>query len=130
MAIPEAGGARSEGHPGGPFGSIESAHEYVGILLEALEETAADVGHELHGPNSSVAVRRRQAFQLVAYKLEQLRIHVATTRRLLNDLRTLRRMLHGERAITPMASVIRVARGVATAPGTADGGPVLFEPAG
>ncbi len=89
-------------HPGRPFDSIESSHEYVGMLLQDIEETAADVGENLHRPHGPETARRREAFQLVAYKLEQLRLHLATSRRLLNDLRTLRRMLHGERSMTPV----------------------------
>ena len=56
------------------------------------------------GPKARRRTRRREAFQLVAYKLEQLHLHLATSRRLLNDLRALRRMLHGEREFTPMAA--------------------------
>jgi len=91
-------------HPGHPFGTIESAHEYVTLLLQAVGETAANLGEDLHRTPSAGAARHREAFQLVAYKLEQLRFHVATSGRLLNDLRTLRRMLHGERS----ASLARV----------------------
>jgi len=84
-------------HCGRPFDSIESSHEYVGMLLEAIDEAAADVGEEVCGVDRAGTTRRHQAFQLIAYKLEQLRSHLTTSGRLLNDLRTLRRMLHGER---------------------------------
>jgi hypothetical protein len=87
-----------------PFESIESSHEYVALLLQAIEETAADVRKDLGRPNRAAAVRRRQGFQLVAYKLDQLRRHVATSHCLLNDLRTLRRMLQAEGAMTPATS--------------------------
>ena len=40
--------------------------------------------------------RRREALQLVAYKLEQLRFHLTTSRRRLNDLRNLRHIVEGE----------------------------------
>jgi len=85
-----------------PFESIESSHEYVALLLQAIEETAADVRRGLRRPQPAAALRRRQAFQLVAYKLEQLRRrHVATSHSLLNDLLTLRRMMRVEGAMTP-----------------------------
>jgi len=90
--------------PGRPFDNIESSHEYVTLLLQAIEETATDVGENLQGPHNPKTARRREAFQLVAYKLEQLHLHLSTSRRLLNDLRTLRRMLHGERELIPMAA--------------------------
>jgi hypothetical protein len=83
---------------GRSFDSIESAHEYVALLLEVVEETAADIREEACGTDGTRATRRLQAFQLVAYKLEQLCSHLTTSGRLLNDLRTLRRILHGERS--------------------------------
>jgi hypothetical protein len=92
--------ARAGRHPKGgtatisPFGTIESSDEYVALLLQTVEETATDVGEDLrltHGTGG----RRREALQLVAFKLEQLRYHLATSRRRLNDLRTLRRMVEG-----------------------------------
>jgi hypothetical protein len=43
--------------------------------------------------------RHREALQLVAYKLEQLRFHLATSRRRLNDLRNLRGILDGDRSV-------------------------------
>jgi len=39
-----------------------------------------------------------QALRLVLYKLEKLEQHIRASRRLLNDLRTLRRLLLDERA--------------------------------
>ena len=93
-----------KGHPGRHFGTIESAHEYVAMLLRAIEETTTEVGEDLRGSHFARASRRREAFQLVAYKLEQLRFHLAISQRRLNDLRTLRRMLHGERSLTAVAS--------------------------
>jgi hypothetical protein len=40
--------------------------------------------------------RRREALQLVAFKLEQLRHHLAISRRRLGDLEALRLVLDGE----------------------------------
>jgi len=76
------------------FDSVESAREYVGLLLEAIQETAAEVGEDLRLPESGAA-QRREAFQLVAYKLEQLRVHMTACRRRLDDLHALRRILEG-----------------------------------
>jgi hypothetical protein len=89
---------------GHPFPSIESAYEYVGLLLQAIEETAVDVDEDLGDARQDGSARRREVFQLIAYKLGQLRFHLSASRRLLNDLRTLRRMLEGTRSVTPMAS--------------------------
>ena len=43
--------------------------------------------------------RRLQAMQLVSYKLNKLADHVNGSRSVLNDLRTLRRLLLRERAL-------------------------------
>ena len=39
----------------------------------------------------------REALQLVSYNLAKLTLHITTSRRILNDLRTLRRLLLAER---------------------------------
>lgn len=85
-----------------PFDTIESAHDYIDLLLDAIEETRRDVGSEIRmstGPNRE---RRAEALQLVALNLNKLSSHITKSRRILNDLRTLRRLLLDERK--PMAS--------------------------
>jgi hypothetical protein len=80
-----------------PFDTIESAQDYIDLLLEAIDETRRDVGAEIRlsaGPESE---RRAQALQLVALNLNKLSSHVIKSRRTLNDLRTLRRLLLEER---------------------------------
>jgi hypothetical protein len=85
------------GEHGTSFGSIEAAHEYVGLLLEAVREAQQEIDEDLSRARGNGAARREQALQLVARKLERLDVHLATGRRLLNDLRTLRRLLLDER---------------------------------
>jgi hypothetical protein len=80
-----------------PFDNIESAHEYVALLAEAIDEAVSEIAEEMRAPGAEG--RRLQALQLVAYKLDRLRGHMAASRRLLNDLRTLRRLLLGERLV-------------------------------
>lgn len=81
-----------------PFDNIESAHEYVGLLVEALEESEGAVQEDIERAETEGAQRRLEALQLVAHKLAKLKVHVTTSRRILNDLRTLRRLLLRERA--------------------------------
>ena len=80
-----------------PFASIESAQEFLGLLLEvvgdARQATTADLEVE-----SEPESRRKDALRLVLYKLDKLEQHLGSSRRLLNDLRTLRRLLLDERA--------------------------------
>ena len=80
-----------------PFDNIEGAAEYVTLLAEAIAEAEAAIQEDIAEARDHGAVRRVQALRMVAFKLEKLGGHVISSRRLLNDLRTLRRLLLGER---------------------------------
>ena len=80
-----------------PFDSLEGSHEYVALLAEAIEEARQDVEAEIALAVAEAADRRKEALQLVAYNLAKLNLHMTTSRRILNDLRTLRRLLLDER---------------------------------
>jgi hypothetical protein len=80
-----------------PFDSIEGALEYVGLLREAVQKAKDAVGEEAVRADSESAGRRLEALRLVTYKLDRLAGHVSASHRLLQDLRTLRRLLRGER---------------------------------
>ena len=83
--------------PETPFDSIEGAHEYVGLLGEALAEARGAIEEDIALARGEGATRRLEALQLVTYKLDRLKHHLGASRALLNDLRTLRRLLLGER---------------------------------
>ena len=89
-----AGHPAAAAPPADAFASIEASHAYVARLLQVVEETATAVGEDLRAAQGAGG-RRREALQLVAYKLEQLRVHLAVSRRRLGDLRTLRLILDG-----------------------------------
>jgi phospholipid N-methyltransferase len=80
-----------------PFESIESAQEFVELLAQAIEESKAEIEVQATTAQDAGDERQQQALQLVAYKLASLGSHMATSRRILNDLRTLRRLLLEER---------------------------------
>jgi hypothetical protein len=80
-----------------PFDSIEGSHEYVALLAEALDEARRDVESEIVVAERDGADRRKQALLLVSYNLAKLNLHITTSRRILNDLRSLRRLLRAER---------------------------------
>lgn len=82
--------------PETPFENIESAQEFVSLLIESIEEAKQDVEAEITQPQPE---RRMQALQLVAYNLEKLAGHMMTSQRILNDLRTLRRLMYQEREV-------------------------------
>jgi len=81
-----------------PFDSVESAYEFVGLLREALDEAYAQIQDDIDAAREKGAERRIQALGLVDAKLNQLRNHVLASLIILNDLRTLRRLLLGERS--------------------------------
>jgi hypothetical protein len=80
-----------------PFESIEGAHEYVHLLEDAIVDTRASIADDIVAATEQNAERRLDALRLVEYKLKQLHEHMHASGRLLNDLRTLRRLLLGER---------------------------------
>ncbi len=91
--------------PETPFDSIDGSHQYVALLADAIEEAKADVEAEIALANADGAPRRREALQLVSYNLIKLSSHITSSRRILNDLRTLRRLLLDER--TAVESLVR-----------------------
>jgi len=96
-------------HSETPFDNIESSHEYVTLLAEAVEVAIADLEADigLAGTDGTDS-RRMQALQLVLFNLNKLRSHMSSSRKILNDLRTLRRLLLEERTL---AKVFRQAAG-------------------
>ena len=85
-------------NPRTPFYSIEGAHEYVGMLGEAIEEARRAIQADtVAAASARGAERRLEALRLVEYKLDQLQNHIGSSSRILNDLRTLRRLLLGDR---------------------------------
>jgi hypothetical protein len=90
--------------PATHFDSIEEAHDYLGVLRQIVEETQALILEESDDTDLGQAGRRLDALRLVSYKLGQLDGHLAASSRLLNDLRTLRRALYGERKGQPTSA--------------------------
>jgi hypothetical protein len=58
--------------PETPFDNIESAQEYVNYLLEATQEAHKQIETEIERAADVKLARRRQALQLVSYKLAKL----------------------------------------------------------
>jgi hypothetical protein len=83
-----------------PFETIESTHQYLQLLDKVLEEVQQSTEEDLKRiilTDTMVIGRSVEAVHLVTYKIEQLRHHVKASSRILNDLRTMRRLLLGER---------------------------------
>jgi hypothetical protein len=86
-------------HERTPFDSIEGSLEYIGLLREAIDTAKKSVAQQSERASEEAAPRRLEALQLIAYKLDRLAWHVDGSRRLLNDLRMLKRLLLGERQL-------------------------------
>ncbi len=81
--------------PQTPFDSIENAHDYIRLLVEAIAESKSEIAADI--ASASKSERRVQALQVVQLKLDKLEQHLQVSSRLLNDLRSLRRLLFEER---------------------------------
>lgn len=92
----------------GPFDSIESAHEYVALLLQEVDANAAGIQEDVCTALREGAGRRLDALRLTEFKLKELARHLSASRRLLNDLRLLHRLLtDGGRGASHPATALR-----------------------
>lgn len=80
-----------------PFESIESAHEYIALLREQVQEVETGILEDITEAQKVGTARQLDALRLVDYKLKQLASHLTITSRLLNDLRALSRLMLRER---------------------------------
>ncbi len=84
------------------FDTIESAQEFLALLREAVDEAKQTSEADLLEPELNVG-RQLDAVRLVLFKLDKLEQHLKISARLLNDLRTLRRLLLEERPESNLA---------------------------
>lgn len=83
--------------PTRPFDSIESAHEFIALLEESIGDAVRDVKDHAQQASQQQDARSVEALNLALYKMSQLSLHMHKSRRILNDLRTIRRLLFQER---------------------------------
>lgn len=81
-----------------PFESIESAYEYLSVLATTVLEAMGDLKRDQDVAARDGAHRRAEAIGLAMYKLKMLNCSICKSRRMLNDLRILRRLILNERA--------------------------------
>ncbi len=79
--------------PETPFDNIESARQFVELLIEAIEESRRDVDGDIALSEGNHSGRSKKALQLVSANLAKLSQHMTTSRRILNHLKTLRQLL-------------------------------------
>jgi hypothetical protein len=85
------------------FDSLESAQEFMILLAASIEEAAQDVEEGRRDAVGDGQDRRVQALDLALYKLKLLDGQVQKSRRILNDLRAIRRLLYSERVAAAVA---------------------------
>jgi hypothetical protein len=91
---------------GSPFESIESAHEFVALLTETVREAKREVEADVQREADSEFPRRLEALRTTLYSMEKLELHMNKSRRILNDLRSLRRLLFDERSANQKRSTV------------------------
>jgi hypothetical protein len=77
------------------FETLESAYDFVALLGDTVAEVKRELAGDLE--RESAGSRRLDALRLTAYNVNKLELHLNRSRRILNDLRTLRRLLFEER---------------------------------
>jgi hypothetical protein len=79
------------------FDSIESAHDFVDVLAATVLDAVVDLDRDRKIAFADGDKRRVDAIDLAQYKLKALTRHLHRSRRILNDLRSIRRLLLEER---------------------------------
>ena len=90
-----------------PFDTIESAHEFMNVLALTALDVIKDLSRDRERALQDGDQRRAQAIDLAVFKLKTLGCYVHKSRRTLNDLRIIRRLILNERltAASAMASM-------------------------
>ncbi len=97
-----------------PFESIESAQEFVELLIEAVGDAHKEVEGDIERAGGNEKIRHKEALLVVAHQIKLLSTHLSKSRRILNDLRSLRRLLLNERnpAATPVPEAVAASSAV------------------
>ena len=76
-----------------PFDNIESAKQFVALLIQVINESKRDVDADIALAEGTGSGQSKKALQLVSTNLAKLSQHMSKSRRILNHLKTLRRLL-------------------------------------
>jgi hypothetical protein len=88
-----------------PFETIESAHDWLALLSENVAEAQQELDLDIQRESGTNTSRRLDALRMARYNLEKLELHLSRSTRILNDLRTLRRLLFEERESKPAVKI-------------------------
>jgi hypothetical protein len=75
------------------FESIESAKQLIELMIEDVKKSRKEIDSDIAEAGQDNATRRREALRVVAHQLSLLSAHLTNSSRILNDLRSLRRLL-------------------------------------
>ena len=81
-----------------PFHSIDSAYQLMTLLAATIVEARQELETDIERDAKLNLSRRLNAVRVTLYNLKKLESDINRSRRLLNDLRTLGRLLFEERA--------------------------------
>jgi hypothetical protein len=79
------------------FDSIESAQDFMKVLADTILDSMTDLNRDRQVAIEDGQERQAQAIELAIFKLKTLNCHVHKSRIILNDLRTVRRLILNER---------------------------------
>ena len=85
------------------FDSIESAYDFMTVLAETILEARKDLHRDHQAALQDGDLRRARAIELAIFKAKSLNVYVYKSRRALNDLRTIRRLILNERTAPEVA---------------------------
>jgi hypothetical protein len=74
------------------------------LLSDVIGEVQQDIEAQVSDAAAERATRRKDALLLVSHNLTKLQRHITESRRILNDLRTLRRLLLSERGLEELVN--------------------------
>ncbi len=94
-----------------PFESIESAHEFLVLLRETAADAKQTIGAELQD-EKSLPERRVDTLRIVLYNIDRLDFHLGKGIRILNDLRSLQRLLLQPAAGAELAATPKAAKAI------------------
>jgi hypothetical protein len=75
------------------FESIESAKQLIELMIEDVKRSRKEIDSDIAEAGQDNTKRRREALLVVAHQLNLLSTHLTNSSRILNDLRSLRRLL-------------------------------------
>ena len=85
------------------FETLESAYDFVALLGDTVAEAKRELEGDVQRESASDHSRRLDALRVALYSLDKLELHVNRSQRILNDLRSIRRLLFEERGRTVVA---------------------------